>query len=48
MRSINAEDRALPEINTEREKKEVKKEAIEDWKKIIRTRENISRSGGRI
>jgi len=29
----NAEERALPEINIEREKREVKKEAIEDWKK---------------
>lgn len=33
MRSVHAEDPDLPEINTEREKKEVKKEAIEDWKK---------------
>jgi len=30
---IHANDLAPPEINTEREKKEVKKEAIEDWKR---------------
>ena len=28
---IHADDRDLPEINIEREKKEVKKEAIDDW-----------------
>jgi len=33
MRSIHAEDWDLPEINTAREKKEVKKEVIEDWKR---------------
>ncbi len=33
IRNINAEDRDLPEINTEREKKEVKKEAIKNWNK---------------
>ena len=33
MRSIHAKERNLPEINIEREKKEVKKKAIEDWKR---------------